>query len=107
MKNAFDQAYVEWNTKPIAFFGYGGIGGAYAVDSGRTVAIELKMVPIQASLHIATGDYIKTVRQQRPISEIEANILPSALVMLDQLAQWGWITKAAREGLIPNLAKAA
>jgi multimeric flavodoxin WrbA len=28
LKNAFDQAYVEWGRKPIGFAGYGGVGGA-------------------------------------------------------------------------------
>lgn len=106
MKNAFDQAYVEWNNKPIAFLGYGAVGGSRAVDNGRTVAIELQMVPVRTAVHIAGGEYIRVVHQRQPISEIEAAILPSAQTMLDQLAWWGWTTKAARDGLVPQLAKA-
>jgi NAD(P)H-dependent FMN reductase len=28
LKNALDYAYTEWNNKPVAFVGYGGVGGA-------------------------------------------------------------------------------
>jgi NAD(P)H-dependent FMN reductase len=106
LKNAFDQAYVEWNNKPIAFLGYGGLGGARAVDNGRVVAIELMMVPIRHAVHIGGGEYVKVVHKRLPMAEIEEVILPSAKLMLDQLAWWGWTTKAAREGLVPQLAKA-
>ncbi len=33
-------------------------------------------------------------------------ILPSAKLMLDQLAWWGWTAKAGREGRISELATA-
>lgn len=104
MKNAFDQAYVEWNNKPIAFLGYGAVGGTRAVDNGRIVATELQMVPVRSSVHIAGGEYVKVVHTRQPISDIEEAIMPSAKVMLDQLAWWGWTTKAGREGQIPQLA---
>ncbi len=32
LKNALDYAYKEWNQKPVAFVGYGGVGGARAVE---------------------------------------------------------------------------
>src|SRR5690606_20288951 len=31
LKNALDYAYNEWKNKPVAFVGYGGVGGARAV----------------------------------------------------------------------------
>jgi NAD(P)H-dependent FMN reductase len=105
MKNAFDQAYVEWNNKPIAFLGYGAVGGSRAVDNGRTVSIELQMVPIRSAVHISGSEYVRVVHQRQPMRDIEAAILPSAEVMLDQLIWWGWTTKAGRDGQIPQLAK--
>jgi NAD(P)H-dependent FMN reductase len=106
MKNAFDQAYVEWNNKPIAFVGYGAVGGSRAVDNGRMIATELQMVPVRSAVHIGGSEYVRVVHKREPISQIEQAILPSAKTMLDQLAWWGWTTKAARDGLIPQLAKA-
>jgi len=32
LKNALDYAYAEWSNKPVAFVGYGGVGGARAVE---------------------------------------------------------------------------
>src|ERR1700737_1578445 len=32
LKNAFDSAFVEWQRKPIAFVGYGGVGGVRAIE---------------------------------------------------------------------------
>ena len=53
LKNALDYAYKEWNNKPVAFVGYGGVGGARAVEQLRLNAIELQMAPIRAGVHIA------------------------------------------------------
>jgi NAD(P)H-dependent FMN reductase len=33
LKNAFDNALLEWQRKPIAFVGYGGVGGARAIET--------------------------------------------------------------------------
>src|ERR1700745_2448662 len=46
LKNALDYAYVEWSNKPVAFVGYGGVGGARAVEQLRLHAIEFKMAPL-------------------------------------------------------------
>jgi NAD(P)H-dependent FMN reductase len=45
LKNALDYAYTEWNRKPAAFVGYGGVGGARAVEQLRLNAVELQMAP--------------------------------------------------------------
>src|SRR6267378_3359562 len=38
VKNAFDSAFFEWRRKPIAFVGYGGVGGARAIEHLRATA---------------------------------------------------------------------
>jgi NAD(P)H-dependent FMN reductase len=38
---------MEFDRKPIAFVGWGNVGGARAVEQLRTVAIELGMAPIR------------------------------------------------------------
>ncbi len=45
LKNAFDSASFEWHRKPIAFVGYGGVGGARAIEHLRGIAVELQMAP--------------------------------------------------------------
>jgi NAD(P)H-dependent FMN reductase len=42
LKNAFDSALLEWQRKPIAFVGYGGVGGARAIETLRGAVIELR-----------------------------------------------------------------
>ena len=43
LKNALDYAYPEWNRKPAAFFGYGAVGAARAIEQLRLITIELQM----------------------------------------------------------------
>ena len=52
LKNALDYAYNEWNKKPVAFVGYGGVGGARAVEQLRLNCVELQMAPIRVGVHI-------------------------------------------------------
>ncbi len=54
LKNALDLLYKEWEGKPVAFIGYSGAltGGATVIEQLRPVAIELKMIPITASIAI-------------------------------------------------------
>ena len=41
LKNALDYAYAEWSNKPVAFVGYGGVGGArvsVSISESRSTA---------------------------------------------------------------------
>lgn len=97
LKNAFDQAYVEWGRKPIGYLGYGSVGAARAIEHARAIAIELQMVPVRSGVHIGGSEYVHTVHKRQPIAEIEAAILPSAKEMIEQLIWWGKAARAARE----------
>jgi NAD(P)H-dependent FMN reductase len=97
LKNAFDQAYVEWNKKAIGFVGYGSVGGARAIEHARNIAVELQMVPVRSAVHIGGGDFMPILYGQKTLADIEANILPSAKDMLDQLTWWTAAAKAARD----------
>ncbi|SIQ15129.1 NADPH-dependent FMN reductase [Solilutibacter tolerans] len=97
LKNAFDQAYVEWAHKPIGFLAYGGVGGARAVEHARMIAVELQMVPVHAGVHIGGSDYVSVVHQRQPMSTIHDHIAPSAQTMLNEIVWWGNATRNARE----------
>lgn len=58
LKNAIDYAANEWNKKPAGFVGYGGVGGARAVEQLRMHAVELQMAPVKAAVHITWGDFL-------------------------------------------------
>jgi NAD(P)H-dependent FMN reductase len=98
LKNAMDQAYKEWNRKPMGAIAYGALGGARALEHLRTIAVELQMVPVRNAVHIGGGDFFKTspLGANAPISEIEANLLPAATAMLDDIVWWANATMAAK-----------
>lgn len=98
LKNALDQAYKEWNRKPFTVIGYGGVGGARAVEHLRTIGIELQMVSTRSAVHIGGGDFMAVAPRggNKPIEDIEASLLPSATSALDELAWWAKATMTAR-----------
>lgn len=100
LKNALDQAYKEWNRKPLAAVGYGGVGAARAVEHLRLIGIELQMAPLRNAVHIGGGDFMKVspMGENAPMSEIESHLTGSLDAMLDELVWWTKATKAAREG---------
>ena len=106
LKNALDQAYKEWIRKPAAVVGYGATGGARAVEHLRTIAIELQMVPIRQGVHLLGADFMKVhpMGSNGEMAEVEANLLPGAKAMLDDLDWWLGATMSARA---ETVAKAA
>jgi NAD(P)H-dependent FMN reductase len=96
LKNALDYAYSEWNKKPVAFVGYGGVGGARAVEQLRLHSVELQMAPIRNAVHILFPDYLAVIKDGKQLSDLE-HLNQAASQMLDQLAWWTAALKAARE----------
>ena len=99
LKNALDQAYINWNKKPFGAVGYGAVGGARAVEHLRTIGVELQMVPVRSAVHIGGSDFFAVHPlggQNKSITEIEASLVGGAKDMLDQIVWWGNATKAAR-----------
>jgi NAD(P)H-dependent FMN reductase len=99
LKNAMDQAYVEWGHKPMAAIGYGGLGAARAVEHLRMIAVELQMVPVRNAVHIGGGDFYRVGpynQQSEPIEAIEGGLLASAAATLDDVVWWAKATMAAR-----------
>jgi NAD(P)H-dependent FMN reductase len=52
LKNALDYVFPELSRKPIAFVGYGNVGGARAIEQLRLVAVEFEMAPLRHAIHI-------------------------------------------------------
>jgi NAD(P)H-dependent FMN reductase len=98
LKNALDQAYKEWNRKPFTAIGYGGAGAARAIEHLRSIAVELQMVSTHAAVHIGGGDFmaLHPMFGNKPIEEVEPNLLPSAKTALDELVWWARATTAAK-----------
>ncbi len=100
LKNALDQAYKEWVRKPFTAIGYGGAGGARAIEHLRTIGVELQMVSTHAAVHIGGGDFmaVHPAFGGKPMEEIEAHLLPTAKTALDELVWWARATMAAKAG---------
>jgi NAD(P)H-dependent FMN reductase len=96
LKNAFDSAFLEWQRKPIAFVGYGGVGAARAIEALRGTAIELQMAPIRHEVNIAMEPYLGIVQAGRSLNDYDYLVRGRAL-MFDQLLWWGEALKAARQ----------
>jgi NAD(P)H-dependent FMN reductase len=98
LKNALDQAYKEWGRKPFTAIGYGGTGGARAVEQLRLTTIALGMVSTAAAVHIGGADFMSTspMGADKPIEDIEASLLGATKSALDELVWWAHATMAAR-----------
>lgn len=96
LKNAFDSAAFEWRRKPIAFLGYGSVGGARAIEHLRGVAIELHMAPIKPEVNIAMEPMLGIMRGGKSFDDYPY-LADSRTVVFDHLVWWGNALKAARE----------
>jgi NAD(P)H-dependent FMN reductase len=98
MKNAFDWVYPEWNRKAVGFVGYGGTGGARAVEHMRNIAVELQMAPVRQGVHIMWDTMAPLMQATAPVDPASfAPVQQTADVMIDQLLWWGAALKDARE----------
>jgi NAD(P)H-dependent FMN reductase len=98
LKNALDYGAIEWQNKPVGFVGYGGVGGARAVEQLRLNAIELQMAPIRNAVHIAMEPFVATREGKRTLESYD--YLNQGLdALFDQLVWWAKALKAARAQL--------
>lgn len=95
LKNAFDSAYVEWRRKPIGFVGYGGVGGARAIEQLRTVAVELQMTPLKHEVNIGVEPYIAVANKDKSLNDYNF-LIASRNDLFDHLVWWASALKAAR-----------
>jgi NAD(P)H-dependent FMN reductase len=99
LKNALDQAYVEWAKKPFGAIAYGSMGGANALGHLQNIGVELQMVPTRNNVRIGGGDFFKVhpgFGGSGNLGDIEGSIAPSASAMLDDVVWWANATMAAK-----------
>lgn len=97
LKNALDYAYNEWNKKPAAYVGYGGVGAARAIQHLRLINIELQMVPLHSGVHIQGSDFYAVWQGEQSLESL-THLQSSVETMFDELSWWTNTLKAAREG---------
>lgn len=99
LKNALDYAYPEWNRKPAAYFGYGSVGAARAVEQLRLICVELQMAPLRNGVHLQGADFMAVWKQGKQIDDLPEYMRTNAAAMLDELAWWAAALKRAREAV--------
>jgi NAD(P)H-dependent FMN reductase len=95
LKNALDSALNEWKDKPISFVGYGGVGGARAVEQLRLIAIELQMAPLKIAVHIGLEPFLGVWRQGKTLDDYPY-LAATRTGMFDQLVWWARALATAR-----------
>ena len=97
LKNALDQAYKEWNHKPMTMMAYGSVGGTRAAEHLRTIAIELQMVPCRNAVHLGMGDFFAThpLGANAEIETVEGNLQQALDATFADMDYWLKATMAA------------
>jgi NAD(P)H-dependent FMN reductase len=96
LKNVLDHYFAEFSHKPVAFIGYGGVGGARAIEQLRQVAAELNMVSVRESVHLL-GTHFGPIREGGDAARAAfASLEPRLTLMTDHLLWWTRALMAAR-----------
>jgi NAD(P)H-dependent FMN reductase len=99
LKNAMDWTFVEWRRKPIAFIGWGNVGGARAVEQLREVAVEFEMAPLRHAVHILPDVMIAARQSTDPgDTSMFTPLLPRLELLAADLAWWVTTLALGREG---------
>ena len=97
LKNAMESTCVEWWRKPVSYVGWGGVGGARAVEQLRQVAVEFEMAPLPHALHILPDVIVaarKSADSRGPTAFAPLN--PKLEELVDDLTWWAAALRTAR-----------
>jgi NAD(P)H-dependent FMN reductase len=95
LKNALDLLFAEFNRKPVAFVGYGNVGGARAIEQLRLVTVELEMAPLRHAVHILPTQM--RAAREGDVEVALADLRPRLDLALDDLVWWAKTLAAARD----------
>ncbi len=97
LKNAMDHTFVEWQRKPVAFVGWGNVGGARAIEQLRLVAVEFEMAPLRHAVHVLP-EMLLAARDApaESANSIFAPLQPKLVRLADDLAWWADALAVAR-----------
>jgi NAD(P)H-dependent FMN reductase len=96
LKNALDYSALEWNKKAAGFVGYGGVGGARAVEHLRGIAAELELATVKTGVYIQGADFMAVWREGKELKDI-TYLQAGVKDMVDQLVWWTAALKTARD----------
>lgn len=93
LKNAIDFLYREWNNKAAGFVGYGGAGGARAVENLRLIMAELQIADVRAQVMLSLLTDFENFSTFKPAAANEKAVN----TMLGQVIAWGGALKTLRK----------
>jgi len=93
LKNAIDFLYHEWVNKAAGFVGYGGAGGARAVEQLRLVMAEVQIATVRNQVLLSMFTDFENFSVFKPAPQQEKSVN----AMLDQVIAWGSALKTLRE----------
>jgi NAD(P)H-dependent FMN reductase len=96
LKNALDHVFPELNRKPVAFVGYGNVGGARAIEQLRLVAVEFEMAPLRWAVHILPDVMIAPRQSEETSPELFASLDDRLETLVVDLLWWTVALGAAR-----------
>ena len=96
LKNALDHLFPEWHRKPVAFVGYGNVGGARAIEQLRQVVVELEMAPLRHAVHILPDVMLPVMKAEGYDAALFESLLPKLQLLGDELKWWAQALAAAR-----------
>jgi NAD(P)H-dependent FMN reductase len=96
LKNALDYAFQQFNRKPAAFVGYGGVGAARAIEQLRMVTVELQMAPIPKSVNVGMAEFLGIWQQGKDFADFP-HLEQAAVALLDDLSWWSHTLQTGRQ----------
>ena len=96
LKNAFEWTSVEWRRKPAGFVGWGGVGGARAIEALRPIVGEYEMVPLRPAVHILPDVMGAVMQSNGDIAAFEP-LKPKLKLLSDDLTWWARALRTARD----------
>jgi NAD(P)H-dependent FMN reductase len=97
LKNAMDHLFPEFNRKPVAFVGYGNVGGARAIEQLRQVVVELEMAPVAPRRSHPAGPHDRGSERRAVLARSLCLTLDQRLgTMVSDLLWWTAALGAAR-----------
>lgn len=92
LKNAIDYLFGEWNNKAAGLVGYGGVGGARAIEHLRLVLAELQVATVRQTLTLSLASEFENYSTFMP-GESQARLLGT---LFDQVVAWSKAMEGVR-----------
>lgn len=96
LKNAMDHLFVEFHRKPVAFVGWGNVGGARAIEQLRNVVVEFEMAPLRHAVHIVPPLMVEAMHSEPFDTAILDPLSPKLDALIDDLLWWSNALSTAR-----------